>query len=205
MYVDINFQWISTMDRQAILFPAASKQRTVESAARVNIHTVMRVIRQSKHQACSILWNIGSLQEAGVVALKGDFLCVQIRAKTFYAAIVYRKPHFGGITPSLVCGSCAREVNDLYVGDDRLQCRRCSGLRYQSQLERAVGRAQLKAMKAASKLDTNPATLERLPMRKKGQWGRTYRKLIAKLISAQQAYYAGLGGLVAEMKVKQSG
>lgn len=181
----------------------SGKVRTVEMTPKIDIHAVARAVRRSTTPICTMTWILGPRSLSGVIAMLAESLVVQAGGRVLTARLVYQERPFGGVSPSLVCGSCAREVSTLFVADDRLQCRTCAGLRYRSQLEHPAGRARLRNMKALRRLGADDTSSPGIPPRRPGQWRRTYGRLLSRLLNAHQSSYSDLFDRLAKLKAKR--
>lgn len=163
----------------------------VEQSLKVDIHPIVRTIRQSQLPGCTLSWVVGS-QQVGVAAMAQDRLLVFVGGQVFSAGTVWRRPHFGGVSPSLLCPSCARTVRTLFGGSNRLECRQCGGLKYQSELEHAPARARRKALKAMCRINPDHASLTTIPARRAGMHRRTYLRAISSVANLLQLSDAAL-------------
>jgi len=84
--------------------------------------------------------------------------------------------HLGGRRRWFVCPSCGRRCRVIY-GGARFRCRRCHGLTYESQYERAHGRALLQAQKIRQRLGGSMSMADPFPDKPKGMHWRTYWRL----------------------------
>lgn len=164
----------------------------VEQSLKVDIHPIVRTIRQSQLPGCTLTWVVGSQQVSGVAAMADDRLLVFVGGQVLRADVLWQKPHFGGVSPSLLCPSCARAVRILFVGSNRLECRQCGGLTYQSQLEHGPARARRKALQAMCRIDPDHASLMTIPARRTGMHRRTYLRAISSVAKLLQVSDAAL-------------
>ncbi|GBF27477.1 hypothetical protein MnTg02_02530 [bacterium MnTg02] len=100
------------------------------------------------------------------------------------------------------CLSCGRDCRILY-GGKVYRCRKCFGLKYQSQYEPGFGRALSQAQKIREKLGGSLCTDDPFPEKPRGMHWKTYRRLEAKeaYLAAQYnsgfcSHYGGLLGLL---------
>jgi len=161
----------------------ALRRCTVEESLKVDINQIRRTIAQLGSPICKLTWDFGATSITGIAALMGDRVIVCVQNRRFYADLRYRKPHFGGISASLACPSCAREARTLFITSRALACRTCSGLKYQSQLERRPDRARRRALKIMDRLARGHASLMTIPERPAGMHRRTYLRNVLDLAS----------------------
>ncbi len=163
-----------------------TRRGLVEQSLKVDIHPIVRTMRQSQLPGCTLSWIVGSQQVGGVAAMAQDRLLVFVGDRVFGAEILWRKPHFGGISASLLCPSCARAKRTLFVGSNGMECRQCCGLKYQSQLEHGPARARRKALKELCQIDPNHASLMTIPARRMGMHRWTYLRVISSVANLLQ-------------------
>lgn len=176
----------------------------VEQALKVDVHAIVRAVRQSGLPACALTWVIGGRQVSGAAAMTQDRLLVLVANQVFRAELVWQRPHFGGIAASLACPSCARAVRTLFVGGERMECRRCSGLTYQCQLEQGPDRARRRALKAMCRIDPSHASLTSMPARRAGMHHRTYMRSLATVANLLQVSDAALQDEFLKLKEARS-
>jgi hypothetical protein len=107
--------------------------------------------------------------------------------------IVWTRCHFGGARPWFQCAGqadgrrCGRRAARLYLaGGSIFACRLCHGLAYASQSETPGQRAITKAQKFRVRLGGGPSLLDRFPRKPPRMHRRTYFRLFAKAIKAQE-------------------
>ena len=83
---------------------------------------------------------------------------------------------FGGQRYWFVCPSCSQRCRIIY-GGQHYRCRRCHGLRYESQYEPAFARAASQAIKIQRKLGGDGGVDDWLPPKPKGMHWATYHRL----------------------------
>lgn len=87
----------------------------------------------------------------------------------------WTRTRFGGRRRWLTCPGCSKRCRALF-GGSRFRCRHCHGLRYSSQRETRIDRANRAMMKIVKKLDLTAQGNE-LPHRPRGMHSRTYEGL----------------------------
>jgi len=108
--------------------------------------------------------------------------------------IIWTKCHLGGRRPWFKCQNiingvvCDRRVAKLYA--PCFECRRCLGLRYESQREIPLTRAARRAQKIKMRLGGSNDPLEPFPQKPRRMHWRTYRRLRneAKAAKAEADY-----------------
>lgn len=161
------------------------KVRTLEACRKVGIHQVMRAANREGAAVCVLTWIGCGTDGMGVAVQFGNTLTVLADGHAHVAKIAFRRPHIGGVSASLICGSCVREAKALFIVDGALVCRRCGRLVYQSQLEGPVGRARIKEARLIKRIDPEHTRDTIIPPRPKGQWRRTYLRLLHQLAGLQ--------------------
>jgi len=103
----------------------------------------------------------------------------------------YSATNFDGRRRWFRCPSCGRDCRVLY-GGKVYRCRRCYGLKYQSQYEPGFGRALSQAQKIREKLGGYLCVDDPFPPRPRYMHWKTYRRLKAKEAKLAQRYTLGL-------------
>ncbi len=98
---------------------------------------------------------------------------------------------FGGSRPYFRCPgvvngiACGRRVVKLYAASRFYLCRHCYRLTYSSQREEHHDRVQRRADRIRRRLGGEAGFEAPLPARPKGMWLRTYDRLIAEILQAE--------------------
>ncbi|MEM9625350.1 MAG: hypothetical protein AAGA21_03895 [Pseudomonadota bacterium] len=98
---------------------------------------------------------------------------------------------FGGERPYFLCPgivdgvACNRRVAKLYGPERYFLCRHCYGLTYACQREDRLDRTRRKANKIRRRLDPESRPKERVPVRPRGMWRRTYARIRQRLVDAE--------------------
>lgn len=108
-------------------------------------------------------------------------------------ALVETATRFGGRRPWFVCLSCSRRCRVLY-GGGRFRCRRCNGLKYDTQYEPPFARAATRALKIRERLGGMGGIDDPFPDKPKGMHRRTYERLQAEEEMLQARWAAGIMG-----------
>ena len=96
-----------------------------------------------------------------------------------------RRPYF--ICPGVVNGTaCLRRVLKLYGTGKYFLCRHCYRLSYGSQGEDRFDRAMRRANRIRRRLGGEPGTAAPFPERPKGMHQRTYDRLMAQVLEAEE-------------------
>jgi hypothetical protein len=111
----------------------------------------------------------------------GDGKSVQQRVP-----LVWTRCHLGGRRPWFLC-ACGRRAAKLYqYGAPVFACRQCCGLAYRSQQEIPRHRAISRAQKLRMRLGGSANLLEPFPKKPRGMYRRTYYRLSARAMAAQE-------------------
>jgi hypothetical protein len=108
---------------------------------------------------------------------------------------------FGGRRRWFACPRCGRACRVLFGGGQFL-CRRCHGLRYQSQHESAWSRTTSRAQKIRKRLHGSSDLLEPFPPRPKHMQHRTYARLRALDARLMGASMAGLAVFTERLRTR---
>ena len=109
--------------------------------------------------------------------------------------IVETATQFGGQRHWFSCLTCQRRCRILY-GGSHFRCRRCHGLRYETQYEPPFARAATRALKIRERLGCKGGIDAPFPDKPKGMHWRTYRKLAAQEEQLQERWALGAMGLL---------
>jgi hypothetical protein len=106
---------------------------------------------------------------------------------------VWTQTRFGGQRRWFQCLSCARRCRILY-GGSRYRCRRCHGLKYESQYEPSYQRAVNQADKLRKRVGGERGAFdeEPFPPKPKGMHWKTYRRLEERYDDLQSAWTVGV-------------
>jgi hypothetical protein len=99
--------------------------------------------------------------------------------------------NFGGCREWFRCLSCGRRCRIIY-GGLRFRCRKCRGLRYESQYEPPFARAASRALKIRDKLGGRGGIDDPFPAKPKGMRWRTYQRLEDQDERCQRAWARGI-------------
>jgi len=110
--------------------------------------------------------------------------------------VVWTRCHLGGARPWFLCTAdagdgrcCGRRVAKLYTGDSHLfACRWCRRLAYASQSESPLDRSVRRARKIRMRLGGGRNMLEPLPRKPPRMHTRTYDRLLARAMTAQERW-----------------
>jgi hypothetical protein len=103
---------------------------------------------------------------------------------------VIRATRFSGHRRWFQCLSCRRRCQIIY-GGSRFRCRRCYGLKYESQYEPAFGRAASRAHKILERLEYSGSLDDPFPPKPKGMHWKTYQWLVEEDERLQDLWAAG--------------
>jgi hypothetical protein len=85
--------------------------------------------------------------------------------------------NFGGARRWLICSTCSKRRQALYVRDKALACRSCLGLRFESQHENRRSRMFRQLEKVRAKLGWQPGALAPYGAKPQGMHEQTYARL----------------------------
>jgi hypothetical protein len=106
--------------------------------------------------------------------------------------LVWTKCHLGGKRPWFICAGrsggprCARRVAMLYGGDPDFAYRGCYSLAYASQSESPHARSVRRARNIRMRLGGGPSLLDLLPEKPLHMHWRTYHRLLAVAVAAEE-------------------
>ena len=100
---------------------------------------------------------------------------------------------FGGLRQWFVCLSCNKRCRVRY-GGGRFRCRRCNGLKYDTQYEPAFARAASRVLKIRARLGGKGGLDDPFPPKPKGIHWRTYQRLEAEAERLENAWTVGIAG-----------
>jgi hypothetical protein len=98
---------------------------------------------------------------------------------------------FGGCRTWFACPGCQRRCRILY-GDANFRCRKCHGLRYESQYQDHLSRIQSKRHKLRSRIDSVGSLEDPFPPKTKNMHWSTYSGLAASEILLAQQWQKGV-------------
>jgi len=112
--------------------------------------------------------------------------------------LVETTTNFAGRRQWFQCLSCSRRCRIIY-GGVWFRCRKCQGLRYESQYEPPFARAASRALKIRDKLGGKGGIDEPFPEKPKGMRWRTYGRLMALDERLQRTW---VGGIAAHFRLE---
>jgi hypothetical protein len=105
--------------------------------------------------------------------------------------LVSTPTQFGGRRLWFRCTSCARRCRILY-GGTYFRCRRCHGLKYESQYEPAIARAASAAQSIRRRLGGTSNLQDPFPDKSKGMHWKTYRHLRSKADNLEHVWASAM-------------
>jgi hypothetical protein len=117
---------------------------------------------------------------------QSDTVSGEVKSMADWLALEWRPCRFGGVQPFFAC-DCGALALALYLRDGRFCCRACAGVVYASQNERQLHRTRRAAQKIRYRLGGSSSPDDGIPERPKGMWRRTYDRMVARLIAAEEA------------------
>jgi hypothetical protein len=96
-----------------------------------------------------------------------------------FIRFVWTATQFGGERRWFQCPSCEQRCRIIY-GGSYFRCRRCFGLRYETQYEPGFARAATAALKVRDRLGSRGGIDEPFPPKPKGMHWKTYERLLRK-------------------------
>ena len=97
----------------------------------------------------------------------------------------------GGNRQWFECPSCRTRCRILY-GGAFFRCRRCQGLKYETQYEPPFARAATRALKIRERLGSDGGIDEPFPPKPKGMHQKTYERLEAQAEKFDQKWAVGI-------------
>ena len=107
--------------------------------------------------------------------------------------LVETETAFGGRRQWFRCLSCDQRCRILY-GGSHFRCRRCLGLRYETQYEPPFGRAATRALKIRERLGDRGGIDDPFPLKPKRMRWKTYERLEDEYYRLSEAWAAGIMG-----------
>ena len=107
--------------------------------------------------------------------------------------LIQTQTNFSGQRQWFRCLSCQRRCRILY-GGTLFRCRRCQGLKYETQYEPPFARAATRALKIRDKLGGRGGIDDPFPKKPKGMHWRTYRRLEAEAERQEERWAIGIAG-----------
>jgi hypothetical protein len=98
---------------------------------------------------------------------------------------------FGGRRQWFLCLTCRRRCRILY-GGTHFRCRRCHGLKYETQYEPAFARAATRALKIRERLGSKGGIDDLFPAKPKGMHWKTYERLRDEAERLEGAWARGI-------------
>lgn len=129
------------------------------------------------------------------IEAKTDALRVTIGERCDWVGIARTEQRLGGERRWFMCDECGKRAAVLYGFP--LACRTCQGLAYPSQRETERDRGLRRARKARERIGGSGNLLDPFPARPKGMHERTYSRLWAASIQAEQATLSLTARLIA--------
>lgn len=105
--------------------------------------------------------------------------------------LVETATRFGGSRQWFLCPACCRRCRILY-GGTLFRCRRCNGLKYDTQYEPPFARAATRALKIRERLGGKGGIDDPFPAKPKGMHWRTYERLQEEEERLQGRWSAGI-------------
>ena len=105
--------------------------------------------------------------------------------------LVETPAQFGGSRQWFRCLSCQKRCRIIYCGS-YFRCRRCHGLKYDTQYEPDFARAATAALKIRSRLGAKSGIDDPFPPKPKGMHRRTYERLRDEEEQLQSAWVVGI-------------
>ena len=131
--------------------------------------------------------------------LAREELSVVVDGRPEVLEVVWDARFFGGDGQRyFLCPVCARKVFHLYLRDERLACRRCSGLDYRSRHVRRRGLNRVRRLR--EKIGALPSPLAPIPPRPR-HWRRDYwHRVLARLAAAEGMIAAELRAMIPRVR-----
>jgi hypothetical protein len=178
-------------------------RRTCESCNSLDVRYLHRERKLQPGRRCGLGWTRNG-EPAGSIGIDAeqDAIVLSYRSRRYgeteWQDIRQRVPitwtdcALGGRRPWFTCPIysngryCGRRVAKLYDAGDLFACRHCYGLTYQTQKENPRDRAISRVQKMRMRLGGSPSLLEPFPEKPRWMHGRTYHRLRAEAIAADE-------------------
>lgn len=105
--------------------------------------------------------------------------------------LISTSTNFSGRRQWFECLSCRRRCRILY-GGTLFRCRKCQGLRYETQYEPGFARAATRALKIRERLGARGGIDDPFPPKPKGMHRRTYEKMQAEAEEYERRWAVGI-------------
>jgi hypothetical protein len=178
-------------------------RRTCESCNSLDVRYLHREGRLRPGRRSGSRWTRNG-EPSGSIGIDAEHDAIMLRyvtrhyGETVWQDILQRVPitwtdcALGGRRPWFICPVysegryCGRRVAKLYDAGDLFACRHCCGLTYQTQKENPRDRAISRVQKMRMRLGGGPNLLELFPEKPLGMHWRTYHRLRAEGIAADE-------------------
>jgi hypothetical protein len=178
-------------------------RRTCESCNSLDVRYLHREGKLRPGRRSGLRWMQNGEPSGSIgIAAKQDAIVSRYRTRGYgetewqdirqYVPIIWTDCSLGGRRPWFTCPIysngryCGRCVAKLYQAGDLFACRHCYGLTYQTQKENPRDRAISRVQKMRMRLGGSPNLLEPFPEKPLGMHWRTYRRLRAEAIAADE-------------------
>ncbi len=180
--------------------PRRLYRRTTDELPRLDVNELRREGGLEWGEETPFRWLIGLRDEVRLQVRSTDhsLACCLTYARAGYEVetVAYTVPvswtacNYGGQRPWLHCPapSCGRRAVSLYLDGAYLVCRRCAGVRYESQTQSKHVRQVRKAQRIREALGGQPGLVHAFPPRPKGMHLVTYESRRREVKSAESAY-----------------
>jgi hypothetical protein len=137
----------------------------------------------------------------GVLLLKRD---AQGQLGSLFVPFLFTAARFGGRRAWFRCPGCGEGCRVLY-GVEALRCRKCRGLKYQSQYETRAIRQLDRARKIRQRLGRTGRASDPLPPKPRHMRWRTYCRLARLVWDLENAAFAAMSGYAADLRRRVEG
>lgn len=155
-------------------------------------------------QWSTLTWSVGETKTGSIqIALMGARVMLSYRVRRAGAdwqdvkeavPLIETSTNFSGRRHWFECLSCRRRCRILY-GGAVFRCRKCQGLRYETQYEPPFARAATRALKIRERLGCKGGIDDPFPAKPKGMHFRTYEGLRAEAERQERRWEAGITGV----------
>jgi hypothetical protein len=188
--------------------PRSYNTRKVEEYQSIDLADLRRwrmLASRDRTRIPAVTWSTPEgLDQLGVLAEPSGVTFIRHRQghlEKMFIAFAYSATEFGGRRAWFRCPGCGGRCRVLY-GTDSLRCRKCRGLKYQSQYETPAFRMLERARKIRRRLGKSGGAGDPLPAKPRYMHWKKYRRLEWLVIRLESAGWEVMRGYTAAVSLK---